>query len=199
MKKVTKKDILNFIIGLILISGIGYIGYKIVILFVNSLRILFDKYPTIAVAIVAGLLAFISTVVGKYLENKYYIDNQTMKEKQKVYIDFLDWLVDNVLYTEISNNKNIVKEIKDQQKKITIYASDKVLKAWSEFKYIAMNSEIRKQGLSEKDKLKYYIMNEAPYIEKLILSIRKEIGHKNNKIKKYDILKLYINDLNKYI
>ena len=46
---------------------------------------------------------------------------------------------------------------------------------------------------------KYYLTNEAPKIEILILAIRKELGYKNKNIKQYDILKLYINDINKYL
>ena len=38
-----------------------------------------------------------------------------------------------------------------------------------------------------------------PYAEKLILAIRKELGYKNKNIKQYDILKLYINDINEYL
>ena len=193
------KDIFSIIISLILIISIGYLAYKIVIFSANVLKTLFDAYPAISVAVVTGLFAFGSAIYGKVLENKHNIDNQIRSERQKIYIDFLDWIVDNVLYAEISNNKNIVGEIKDQQKKITIYASDKVLKAWSEFKYVAMNSVVNKQGLSKDAKTKYYILNEAPYIETLILAIRKELGHKNKKIKKYDILRLYINDMDDYL
>lgn len=62
-----------------------------------------------------------------------------------------------------------------------------------------MNSVLNKQGMSKEEKTKYYLENEAPYIEKLILAIRKELGYKNINIKDYDILKLYINDINKYL
>lgn len=195
----SKKDVFNFILGLILLIFFGYIAYKVAILFASTLKKLFDNYPTIAVALVTGLLAFISAIVGKVVENKFSIDNQIRKERQEIYINFLDWLVNNVFYVEISNNKNIVSELRDQQKKMTIYASDNVLKAWSMFKNISMNSVLNKQGLSKEEKTKYYIENEAPYIEKLILAIRKELGYKNKNIKDYDILKLYINDINKYL
>lgn len=195
----SKKDVFNFIFGLILLIFLGYISYKVAILFVSTLKKLFDNYPTIAVALVTGFLAFISAIVGKVVENKFSIDNQIRKEKQEIYINFLDWLVNNVLYAEISNNKNIVSELRDQQKKMTIYASDDVLKAWAAFKSISMNSALNKQGLCKEEKTRYYIEYEAPYIEKLILAIRKELGYKNKNIKDYDILKLYINDINKYL
>ena len=62
-----------------------------------------------------------------------------------------------------------------------------------------MNSVLNKKELNREEKTKYYIEHEAPYIEKLILAIRKELGYKNKNIRDYDILKLYINDINKYL
>ena len=82
---------------------------------------------------------------------------------------------------------------------MTIYASDNVLKAWSDFKISVMNSETNKKGLTKVESTKYYLSNEATKIETLILAIRKELGYKNKNIKQYDILKLYINDINKYL
>ena len=201
MNKMSKsrKDVFNSILCVFLIIFLGYIYFKVAILFIDTLRKLFDNYPTISVALVTGLLAFISAVAAKVLENKFSIDNQIRKERQEIYINFLNWLINNVLYAEISNNKNIVKELREQQKKMTIYASDNVLKAWSTFKDISMNSLLNKEGLNKEGKTKYYIEHEAPYIEKLILAIRKELGYKNKNIKDYDILKLYINDINKYL
>ena len=133
------------------------------------------------------------------MENKYNVNNNIREERQKIYIEFLDWLINNVLYDEISKNKNIIKELRKQQKYMTIYASDKVLKAWADFKDSAMKSESNKSGLSKEESTKFYLKNEAPKIEDLILAIRKELGYKNKNLKRYDILKLYINDLDKYL
>lgn len=174
-----------------------YISIKIGQLLIKAIKYVFDKYPTISVALITGLLAFVSVPVGKYFENRYNIKNQIREERQKIYIEFLDWLIKNVLYAEITNNKNITEELREQQKYMTIYASDNVLKAWSDFKISVMNSETNKKGLTKVESTKYYLSNEAPKIETLILAIRKELGYKNKNIKQYDILKLYINDINK--
>lgn len=195
----SKKDILSFIIGIALIGVIIYLGIKIGNSLINAIKSVIDNYPTISVAIITGFLAFVSAIVGRFLENRYTIKNQIREERQKVYIEFLDWLIKNVLYAEITDNKNITKELREQQKYMTIYASDNVLKAWSDFKISVMNSETNKKGLTKEESTKYYLTNEAPKIEILILAIRKELGYKNKNIKQYDILKLYINDINKYL
>ena len=191
----SKKDILNFIIGIALIGVIIYLGIKIGNSLINAIKSVIDNYPTISVAIITGLLAFVSTIVGRFLENRYTIKNQIRKERQDVYINFLDWIINDLFYGEINKNKNIVSDLRKQQKLMTIYASDNVLKAWSEFKFTVMNSILNKKGLSKEEKTSFYIKNEAPYAEKLILAIRKELGYKNKNIKQYDILKLYINDI----
>lgn len=195
----SKKDILNFIIGIALIGVIIYLGIKIGNSLINAIKSVIDNYPTISVAIITGLLAFVSTIVGRFLENRYTIKNQIRKERQDVYINFLDWIINDLFYGEINKNKNIVSDLRKQQKLMTIYASDNVLKAWSEFKFTVMNSILNKKGLSKEEKTSLYIKNEAPYAEKLILAIRKELGYKNKNIKQYDILKLYINDINEYL
>ncbi len=195
----SKKDILSFIIGIALIGVIIYLGIKIGNSLINAIKSVIDNYPTISVAIITGLLAFVSAIVGRFLENRYTIKNQIRKERQDVYINFLDWIINDLFYGEINKNKNIVSDLRKQQKLMTIYASDNVLKAWSEFKFTVMNSILNKKGLSKEEKTSFYIKNEAPYAEKLILAIRKELGYKNKNIKQYDILKLYINDINEYL
>ena len=195
----SKMDVIYFILGIALLILMIYVSIKSAELIVNAIKYVFDEYPTISVALITGLLAFISVPVGKYFENRYNIKNQIREERQEIYIHFLDWLIKNVLNAEINKNKDIVKEIKDNQNKIVIYASDKVLKAWTDLKISALNSEENKKGMTEEEYTKYYLINEAPKIEKLILAIRKELGYKNKKIKQYDILRLYINDIDKYI
>lgn len=187
------------ILGIIIIGVATYSFIKISNIIVGAIKYMFDKYTTIAVAIITGLLAFISVIVGKVIENRNIITNQIREERQNIYIGFLDWLINNVFYAEISSNENIVNEIKVQQKYMTIYASDVVLKAWSEFKDSTMKSEKNKKGLSKEESTKYFLLNEAPKMEKLILAIRKELGYKNKNIKQYDILRLYINDIDKYL
>lgn len=195
----SKQEALYFIVGFIAIMVIIFIALNIGVLFIDISKKFISAYPELSVAMLTGLLAFISVIVGKYFENRYIIKNKIREERQKIYTEFLDWLIENVLYAEISNNDNIEPELKKMQKNMTIYASDKVLKAWSKFKDIAMNSDLNKKRMNDEQKTKFYIKNEAPYIEKLILAIRKDLGYKNKNIKQYDILKLYIGDLNKYL
>lgn len=194
-----KDDLFKFLFAVFILALIGYVGIRIINFILNAIKTVIIDYPTISVALITGLLAFISLVVGKFLENRYTIKNKIREERQKVYTDFLDWLIDNILLAKINGNDNIVEEIKEQQELITIYASDKVLKAWAKFKDISMHTVMNNTELSKEEKTKIFINEEAPYIEKLILAIREELGYKNKDIKTYDILRLYVNDIDKYL
>ena len=193
------KDVIYFIIGIILIIISTIICIRLFNIIIDVIKSFVKNYPTISVAIITALFAFISVPFGKFCENRYNIKNKIREERQKAYIDFLQWLINNVLYLGINNNDVAVDEIKYHQKEMTIYASDKVLKAWSEFINVSMNSILLKKDMNKNEQLKYYAQNEAPYIEKLILEIRKELGYKNENIKEYDILKLYVPDIVKYL
>ncbi|MBR3249986.1 MAG: hypothetical protein IKF83_04785 [Clostridia bacterium] len=195
----SKMEVFNLIIGIILIIFSVTIAIKLGQSLLSAIKIVIDRYPTIAVALITGLLAFISVPVGKYFENKYAIKNQIRKEREEIYIDFLNWIIKNVLNGEISNNENIVNEIKEYQNKLVIYASDNVLKSWTTFKNSIININSKNQDSNKEENIKKYINNQATKIERLILDIRKELGYKNKNIKQFDILSLYINNIENYI
>ena len=100
------QDILRFILGLELIIFTVYIFLKTGQLVIKNIKYVSDNYPTIMVALITGSLTFIGVPVGKYFENRYNIKNQIRNERQKIYIEFLDWLIKNVLYAEIKGNKD---------------------------------------------------------------------------------------------
>lgn len=187
------KDFINTILGFLILGVLGYIIYKIVVLFLNSLTELFKSNPSITVAFITGLIAFISMVVGKILEQKIEIDRQVRLEKEKIYTEFLEWLIES-LFMNNKNSEEIIKEINNQKKLMIIYASDKVLKAWIDFLEMVSNNAFTRDDLTEKEKMKYFLNNQSIYLEKLILAIRKELGYKNRKIKNNDIMRVFLQE-----
>lgn len=190
---------IGMIIGYIIVFFILYVCYQIIKNIPGAVKAMFDEYPTITVALITGTIAFVSTICGKTLEHKLTINNQIRNERQKIYSEILEWIITNVFYSGISTNRKSVSELQKLQKNITIYGSDEVLKSWQELSFVIKNSVTDTTGLTDEEKTKYYIEKQAPYIERFILAIRKELGYKNKKIKNYDILKLYITDINNFI
>lgn len=193
------KEIIQLIIGLIIIAFIGYVIILISIYFIKGIKILFDNYTAIAVALVTGTMAFLSSIIAKVIEKKQIINNQIRSERQEIYTQFLDWLINSLLYGNIKNNDSLVDDIRKYQKLMTIYGSDKVFKAWKEYKDVTIHTVLNRKDISRDEKMNIYVKNEAIYLEKLLLAIRRDLGYKNTSIKQFDILKLYIDDIDKYI
>lgn len=183
--------------GFTLLCFICYLVYKIINLFWN----LANSNVEISTALIAGTIAFLSIPIGRYFEHRYYIKNEVRKERQKVYIEFLDWFIDDYLLSNVEGKSNIqtTNEIKQMQKKLTIYASDKVFNNWLILKKELVESVTIKNKMSKEEKTIYYCNKETLLIEKLILSMRNELGYKNTNIKDYDIMRCYINDIDKYL
>ena len=201
MEKRTFRYYLDVIVGLILIFISILIFYNFAIGLTKVVQKFIREYPEISVALITGFFAFISVPIGKFLENRYNSQLKIREEKRIVYLKFLDWLIDNMLNNRVLYNNNIVEEIRSKQKELTIFASDEVFKNWLLFVKQMTCAEFLalKENMSNEEKIRHHVIYEWPYLEKVILSIRKELGYKNKNIQKYDILELYISDIENYL
>lgn len=182
---------------------IGYFGYKFGLLLYVLIVKFINNYESLAIALITGLFAFISVPVGKYLENRNTIKNKVREEKTEIYTSFIEWLIDNTFINTYYNkeNPNIVDDVIKYKKKIIVYASDKVLTEFIKLtnQLVIFEQYKEKNKVSNEIATKEYIKTVAPLFENLIISIRKELGYNSKNIKQYDILRLYVNDVDKYI
>lgn len=188
----SKLDAFYTIIGFIIIIAAVIFLYKIGNSIIEACKELIKNYPTVSVALITGILGFFGVIMGKIIENKNTIKNKIREEKQNIYIEFLDWIINNVFYAESVDNKKLTKELKEQQKKMTIYASDKVLKEWINFRKVMLSCYIGELDKIDNNTLENYVRQNAKSLERLILAIRKELGYKNTNIKEEDIVNLYL-------
>lgn len=188
----SKLDAIYTIIGFIIIIAAIIFLYKIGNSIIEACKELVKNYPTVSVALITGLLGFFGVIVGKIIENKNIIKNKIREEKQTIYIEFLDWIINNVFYAQSVDNEKLTNELREQQKKITIYASDKVLRAWMDFRKVVLSSYIGETNNVDNKMIEDYTRKNAKSLERLILAIRKELGYKNAYIKEDDIVNLYL-------
>lgn len=188
----SKLDAFYTIIGFIIIIAAVIFLYKIGNSIIEACKELIKNYPTVSVALITGILGFFGVIMGKIIENKNTIKNKIREEKQNIYIEFLDWIINNVFYTESVDNEKLTNELKEQQKKMTIYASDKVLKEWINFRKVMLSCYIGELDKIDNNTLENYVRQNAKSLERLILAIRKELGYKNTNIKEEDIVNLYL-------
>lgn len=163
----------------------------------SAYRVLSSMDSDIAVAIIAAaatvLVSVISIIVGKIYEAQTSIQEELRKRKTPVYEEFITFIFRVLLGEKTGStptSDEMAKFLSDYNQKMMVWASDSVLREWSAWRH----SLEQHNALEEPN----FVAGLIQY-EKLILAIRKDLGHKNEGIKKFDILRLFINDLDKVV
>jgi len=187
----TLKNIISFLIRLVVIVLAGYFIFKGIDLFFGKI----DKInPNIAVAIIAGSVTITGYFITRYLERKKIIEQQIREQKLPVYEEFVSFLFS---FLQKSKNK---KQINDQKlqdffwtmnKKSILWLSDRTLKS-----YIKWKNDTGKYSKLEGNDLEKSL-SILLTLENLLKDFRMDIGHKNKNIQEGDILSLFINDWEK--
>lgn len=185
------KKIFNFILGLILIIGIGYGFYSAI----NYLiEILMSLQKEVAAAIIAAMatiiVSILSITIGKYYEQKIVIEKELREEKIPMYEDFIKFLLNLLLSNKVEGKQmtqdEMVTFFNKFTQKLIVWGSDEVVSQWSKYRRkITQNPADTKTSMIE--------------LEKLLLAIRKDTGHKNKAIHQGELLGLFINDIDNYI
>lgn len=165
----------------------------------------------IAVAIVtAGATVFVSVfsaVWARKSEKAQAIEQQIREKKTPVYEEFIGIAFDiiwagrnqaNQEQNDPSQRKqrsestkgktpNPVERLQELTPDLIIWGTDEVIASWVEFRKVAANSN--------KDKPMEIML----VFEAFMNAIRKDLGHNDNLLKKGDLLKIFINDIDKHL
>lgn len=144
--------------------------------------------------ITASAVALVSTaglIISKQYEHKREIRHEHNKKKIPVYEELIGFT------SKIQFAEKLGKEPVTEQEifeftatftsKLVIWGGEDVIKSYCRF---------RDMGVETKDSLSVNILFEY---ENLLCNIRKDLGHKDKSIKRGDILRLFITDINKYL
>lgn len=192
MNKIKKLKIFRFAIIAVVFIAIFYllIGH-----FFSAFK---GLEPRILAAIVAGvftvIVSVISVLMGKYKETKHQIEEQHRLKKIPIYEEFLEFWFKVLLGSKIGkqvSEKDMLEFFTLFTQKLILWGSDEVILEYGDFRTYFMNLA-NDESTTSKEKL------ESMYkFEEMILAIRGDVGHKNTAFQRGDILKLFINDLNK--
>ena len=178
-------SLLGLICFVVLVWGLIALGRYFVSTFVGL-------NPNVAAAIVAAfatvLVSVLTVVGGKRLEAVALITKEHREKKIPVYEDFINFWF-KYLFTKKAgedppSDEQVIRFLSNYTQKIMVWGSDEVIAAWVKFRYSSMNAA--------------HSSNPHPILdhyEKLILAIRRDLGHKNAGIGQGDILRLFINDM----
>jgi hypothetical protein len=148
--------------------------------------------PNVAAAIVAAFatvtVSVLTVVVGKRLEAAALITKEHRDKKIPVYEDFIQFWFKHLFAAKSGDNpltdEETVRFLSNYTQRMMVWGSDEVIAAWVRFRYSSMNAaQSQKPGSVLDD------------YEKLILAMRRDLGHKNRGFQRGDILRLFVNDL----
>lgn len=190
------KSTFQFVLGILILLGLGYIFYLVT---KELIKLFSGLNKDIAAAIIAAsvtiILSVISIVLTKILERRSEIVRELRLKKIPIYEELIKFWF-NVLFASKAgkqppSEKEIVIFLNDFTQKLIIWGSDGVLKYYTIFRDKLINADANKITAAHFDGMFIF--------EKLMLEMRKDLGHKNKNILKGDILSLFINDIKKYI
>jgi hypothetical protein len=184
---------LSIALGVAVMATVAWLLYFVVsraVTYFGSLQ------SQVATAIVAGAatiaVAFISATVGKALENRATIVRDIRTKKVPVYEDLIDvifrFFYEDKVGSKMSERQKVDALAKVQQRLI-VWASDDVVHEFGQFRSRALAVA----GDPAKAPATMFAL------EDLLLAIRRDLGHSNKKIARGDLLRFFINDVDKHI
>lgn len=170
---------------LVLIAGGGWAVWKT----------LTALSPQVATAIVAGvatlLVSVFSVLWSKRVDRIREIEQEQRKQKIPVYEEFLS-LIFRMLFAEKLGEgpvteQDMMKSMSLFGQKIMVWGSDDVLKEYASWRRVAT-------AIAEGNPAFHLFA-----VERLLLAIRKDVGHKNKNLKQGDLLSIFINDIDSFL
>jgi hypothetical protein len=176
------------IVSLVLLAAGTYFALRTVFRTFTSLE------SGVATAVVTAattvLVAVVTTFFGRYLEQRQAAQRAQQERRIPVYEDFIKGMLDVMGATVAPKQRQPMTEDRVLQvlapftQKVVVWGSDEVLRAWVDFRYRSMASP-------SQDDPEAVIYG----LEDLLLAFRKDLGLSNKRLKRGDLLKLWVNDL----
>lgn len=183
-------EFIYLIFAIAIIAGLGFLLFKITQILISNL----DKInANLFVAILGATVTLTGYFLTRYFERKKIIEMEIRNKKIPIYEEFMEFYFTNI-YNSKGNNKennhnNMIKFFQGFHQKAIIWFPDEVLKS-----YINWKKNISKFSDGE-IKLQETILQQEDFMK----IIRKDIGHNNKEIEKWEISSLYINDIDNVI
>lgn len=184
------------LIAVILLVAMGVFAFYLVKSLLSALKNLpADTAVPLIVALIAGLVSVISMLIAKRLEIRMAIMREQREKKIPIYEQFMSFLLKDIVSDpgkeEAILRKQTVEFMQEFTPKLIVWGSDEVIKSYSNFRIAAMNLA------TEKDPK--VLASSMILMENLFKSMRKDLGHSNKKIQTGDVLRLFINDIDKHL
>lgn len=174
-------------IGLVVVTGLailGGFGYAAFLLY-NALT---GSRPEVAAATITGaftvMVAVVTVTIGRWSESRSQVEKE-LREKKALCYDKLMQFMFRVLFSAKSGSKQMsekemIKGLADFTQQVMIWGADDVVAAWSAFRKATLAGETIGTLITYED---------------LIYAIRLDLGHSNRGLRRGDVLRLFVNDI----
>ncbi|MEL6770264.1 MAG: hypothetical protein AAFP18_04290 [Bacteroidota bacterium] len=186
MEKVARRNKRPTVVGVlifVLVAALVLLFAVVVVALLNRLE------SDLAVPIIAAsatiLVSVITIVLSKYYEQRVKIEQEIRDEKIPIYEDLIGVFF-NYLFAEKTGDRKptdqeVIKSLASVTPKLVVWASEDVINSWN---------KMRSQDWSSADSHQALVL-----WDELLLAIRKDLGNGVDKLEKYGLLKLFVNDL----
>lgn len=145
---------------------------------------------SIIAAVTTAIVSVITLIIGKTYERRKIIEQQIRNKKIAMYDEFVEmWFrfLRDMTDGKPTPESEMIDFFHSFNRKLLLWGSDEVLAKWSNYRrhFTDNNTTGGPQSLFD--------------FEDLLLTIRKDTGHKNKNIKKGDLLGLFVNDIDQFI
>lgn len=190
-----KKKLIRSTRAILALAIIGGVGYGLYALIRSGLAWLASLRSELATAIVAAgaavLVSVVSVSIAKFLERRETIERETRLKKVPVYENLISFIFGVIQQGKPGIGKMTDEELIPKYSTLTenviVWGSDRVLKQFGEFRVASLQVG---QGQGT--------IRALATLEDLMLAIRSDLGYKNTKIDRGDLLRLFINDLDQH-
>ncbi len=194
-KNSVKPSLSTIVLGiLLLLLGISILASLVwnTPTFIAKLSAAIISAPLVAAAIVTGGVTIIVMIRNQQVERKRAIERELRDKKIPVYEKLLSFWFDEFSDQKMPDDKKRTEEQRIEFYRVftptlIVWGNVPVIKAYLALKNIRLTSMTRNpQNLIDK-------------FEQLLLTIREDLGQSNKKLEPYDLIRLFIEDVDKMI
>jgi hypothetical protein len=151
-----------------------------------------DLSPQVAAAAIAGsvtaIVSVASLILSRQWERRREIEQEHRRQKIPVYEEFIKFIFRVVMSgkpnSPAMSESDMISAIMSFSQSLIVWGADDVIRDYAQFR--RMSASAGQPGAPVPMLLA---------VERLLLSIRKDIGHSNKGLKAGDLLSLFINDI----
>ncbi len=186
---------LFFILALIVIvlAVLQHLG-NLIVKGIDSLSTIASKTDAvIVVALLTGAVSItgvvISSIVAKILDYKQKTKRYLYEKREEPYSQFISMvykLQEDTRHKGQYTKDEMLKDMTSFSQKLTLFGSSKVVRKWINFRMSFQGNNVDKTDT-------------LFVLEDIIFEIRKDMGLKRKGLKKGDMLKFFVNDVDKYL